>query len=255
VPEMRRLLFALPLVLMAPVAAAQTGMSLSYGADYAQGKYGTPITSKQVTIPFVAKYEAEKWSARVTVPFVWIENPSVSRDGTPLPCAGSATAPHTASGLGDVMLAGTVNVIEDRESRVLIDLTGKVKLGTADETDCLGTGENDFYFQGDYTRSFGALSAFGSLGWRKMGDPPGTDFKDPFYFSLGSSYRFSRVNSLGFAYDYRQKLLDTSDPLSEATLFLTHRFSETFRIQGYFVKGFSDSSPDWALGAVFTRGF
>ncbi len=253
--EMERLLFALPLVLTVPIAAAQTGMSLSYGADYAQGKYGTPITSKQVTIPFTAKYEAAKWSARATIPFIWIENPSVSRDGTPLPCAGSATAPHTASGLGDVMIAGSVNVIEDRESRVLVDLTGKVKLGTADETECLGTGESDLYFQGDFSKSFGSLSAFGSLGWRKMGDPPGVDFKDPFYYSVGGSYRISQVNSLGFAYDYRQKLLDNGDPVSEATLFWTHRLSETLRIQSYFVKGFSDASPDWAVGAVATRAF
>jgi hypothetical protein len=153
------------------------------------------------------------------------------------------------------MLAGSVNLIESRESRVLVDLTGKVKLGTADEAECLGTGETDYYLQGDFSKGFGSFSAFGSLGWRKMGDPPGVDFKDPFYYSIGGSYRFSRVNSLGFAYDYRQKLLDTSDPLSEATLFLTHRFSDTFRIQGYYVKGFSDSSPDWALGAVATRAF
>jgi hypothetical protein len=253
-PDLRYPLLAAALVLSTP-AAAQSGWSMSFGADYAQGDYGTPVTSKQWTLPFTAKYEAEKWSARVTVPYVWIENPSVSRDGTPLPCAGSATAPDTASGLGDVMLAGSVNVIENRETRVLVDFTGKVKLGTADETECLGTGENDYYLQGDFTKSFGALSAFGTLGWRKMGDPPGVDFKDPFYYSIGGSYRFSRVNSLGFAYDYRQKLLDGRDPLSEATVFLTHRFSETLRMQGYYVKGFSDSSPDWALGVIATRAF
>lgn len=252
-PDIRQVLLAAPLALAAPIAAAQ--MSVSLGADYAEGKYGTPITSKQWTFPFVAKYEADKWSARVTIPYVRIENPSVSRDGTPLPCAGSATAPRTASGLGDVMVAGSVNVLEDRESRVLVDLTGKVKLGTADETECLGTGEDDLYLQGDFSKGFGALSAFGTLGWRKMGDPPGTPFKDPFYFSLGSSYRLSQTNSLGIAYDYRQELLAGGDPLSEATLYATHRFSQTSRIQGYVVKGFSDSSPDWAVGAVMTWSF
>ena len=153
------------------------------------------------------------------------------------------------------MLAGTVNVIEDRESRVLVDLTGKVKFGTADEAECLGTGENDLYFQGDFSKSFGSLSAFGTLGWRKMGDPPGTNVTDPFFFSVCGGYRLSQVNSIGVAYDYRQKLLYTSDPLSEATLYLTHRFSPTLRIQGYFVKGFTDSSPDFAIGAFATRSF
>ena len=254
-PDTRHSLLATALFALASPAAFAQGMSVAVGADYAEGKYGTPVTSKQWTIPFTAKYETEKWSARVTLPWVRIENPSVSRDGTPLPCSGSATAPQTASGLGDVMLAGSVNVIESTESRVLVDLTGKVKLGTADETECLGTGENDYYLQGDLSKGFGAFSAFGSLGWRKMGDPPGIDFKDPLYFTVGGSYRLSQANSLGFAYDYRQKLLDTSDPLSEATVYLTHRFSRAFRVQGYVVNGFSDSSPDWALGAVLTRSF
>ena len=252
---MRHVPLAALFALAAPAAVAQSGLSVAVGADYAEGKYGTPVTSRQWTIPFVAKYEAEKWSARVTVPWVRIENPSVSRDGTPLPCAGSATAPQTVNGLGDVMLAGSVNMVESIESRVLIDITGKAKLGTADETECLGTGETDYYLQGDISKGFGAFSAFGSLGWRKMGDPPGTNFKDPFYFTVGGSYRLSQTNSLGFAYDYRQKLLDTSDPLSEATLYLTHRFSGLLRIQGYVVQGFSDSSPDWAVGAVLTRSF
>ena len=99
-PDIRHSLLATALFTLAAPAAAQ--LSVGFGADYAQGKYGTPVTSKQWTIPFTAKYEAEKWSARVTVPYVWIENPSVSRDGTPLPCAGSATAPSTASGLGEI---------------------------------------------------------------------------------------------------------------------------------------------------------
>jgi hypothetical protein len=130
-----------------------------------------------------------------------------------------------------------------------------VKLGTADAAECLGTGEDDLYFQGDFSKGFGALSAFGTLGWRKMGDPPGTPFKDPFYFTLGGSYRLSQTNSFGVAYDYRQELLDGRDPLSEATLYVTHRLSQTSRIQGYVVKGFSDSSPDWAIGALMTWSF
>ena len=241
---------------LAVTAASAEGMlNLSLGADYAQGKYGTPVTSKQWTFPFVAKYEAEKWSAKLTLPYVRIENPAISRDGTPLPCAGSATAPRTASGPGDVMLTLSRNVVEDRAARVLVDLTGKVKLGSADETKCLGTGENDFYVQGDVSRGFGSLGVFGTLGWRRMGDPPGTDFKDPLYFSIGGTLRLSTQRSVGVAYDYRQPLLSGRDPLSEATLFVTHRFDRTLRLQGYALLGFSDSSPDWAIGGLLTRSF
>ena len=243
------------LALAAGTASAQGVFSLSTGADYASGKYGTPEKSTQWTIPFVAKYEAPDWSAKLTVPYVRIENPAISRDGTPLPCAGSGSAPRTASGMGDTVLTLSRNLVEDREARMLIDLTGKVKFATADETRCLGTGENDYYLQADLSKGFGALGVFGTLGWRKMGDPPGTDFDDPVYFSIGASYRASPARSYGFAYDHREPVLPGRDPLSEATVFLTQRVDPSLKVQGYAMIGFSDSSPDWAVGAVLTRSF
>lgn len=253
--KLKHACLAAGLACAASATQAQGGLNLSLGADYAQGKYGTPVTSKQWTVPLVAKYEADTWSAKLTLPYVRIENPAIGRDGTPLPCAGSATAPRTASGLGDAVVTLSRNVYEDRAGRMLVDLTGKVKLATADETKCLGTGENDFYVQGDLSKGFGSIGLFGTLGWRKMGDPPGVSFKDPLYYSIGGTYRASAERSMGIAYDYRQPVLSGRDPLSEATLFLSHRFDRTLKLQGYAMFGFSDSSPDWAIGAVVTRGF
>ena len=248
-------LLAMGLTGMAGVVQAQDVFNLSVGADYASGKYGTPVTSTQWTLPLVAKYEAREWSAKLSIPYVRIENPAISRDGTPLPCASSGTAPRVASGMGDTVLTLSRNLLEDRESRLLFDLTGKVKIATGDETKCLGTGENDYYLQGDFSKGVGALGVFGTLGWRKMGDPPGTDFEDPMYWSVGMSYRASPERSYGFAYDHRDAILPGRDPLSEATLFMTHRFDRTLRVQIYGVAGFSDSSPDWGAGALLTRSF
>lgn len=247
--------FAACLALATGVAAAQGAYSLSTGADRATGKYGTPLTSTQWTIPFVVKYETPAWSAKLAVPYVRIENPTVARDGTPLPCAGSATAPRTASGIGDTVLTLSRNLVADPEGRTLIDLVGKVKFATADEAKCLGTGEDDYYLQADLGKGFGALGVFASLGWRKMGDPPGTDFDDPLYYAIGLSYRTSPARSYGIAFDHREPVLPGRGSLSEATVFLTHRYDASLKMQGYAVVGFSDSSPDWALGAVLTRGF
>ena len=258
------ILFATPLAFAASGAAAQSalelaavqvGMNLSIGADYSQGKYGTPVTSKQWTFPLVAKYEADKWSARVSVPYIWVENPSVSRDGTPLPCANSINVPKTSEGFGDVVASGSVDVVDNRANGFLVDLTGKIKFGTGDETKCLGTGENDYAIQADLSKSFGAFTAFGTLGWRKMGDPPGEEFRNPFYFSVGGSYKLSDATSYGVVYDFRQRLTASGAPVSEATAFLTQKFTKTFKVQRYVVVGFSNASPGWAAGAIATWGF
>jgi hypothetical protein len=250
-----RISLAAPLAFAASAAVAETGFNLSIGADYAEGKYGTPVTSRQWTFPIVAKYETDRWNARVTVPYVHIENPAVSRDGTPLPCANDGVALRTVDGFADIVVAGSVAVYDNRTTGLLIEATGKAKLATGDEAECLGTGETDYMIQADFAKDYGAFAAFGTLGWRRMGDPPDTNFKDPFYLSIGGSYKLTPATSVGLAYDYRQKLLSDRDPLSEMTVFLTQRFSNTFRMQGYIVTGFSDSSPDWALGAIATWAF
>ena len=237
------------------LAAAGYGLNLSIGADYSQGKYGTPVTSKQWTFPLIAKYEADTWSARVAVPYIWVENPSVSRDGTPLPCAGSPTAPKESAGLGDVVAAGTATMIDNRAAGFLLELTGKIKFGTGDAAKCLGTGENDYAVQIDPAKTFGAYTLFGTVGWRHMGDPPGVDFKNPWYFSAGLSYKLSGATSFGIVYDFRQRLTASGSPVSEATAFLTQKLGARFKLQGYVVAGFSDASPSWAAGAIATWAF
>ena len=91
---------------------------------------------------------------------------------------------------------------------------------------------------------------FGTLGYKRMGDPDGIDLRDPFFTSLGWSYRASQKTSVGASYDYREKITDTGAPLREMTGFLTHKLDEHWKVQTYLVTGFSKASPDLG-GGVF----
>ena len=82
-------------------------------------------------------------------------------------------------GLGDIVAGVTRNIIDIGSSGTLVDLTGKVKFGTADAGKGLGTGQNDYAVQGDVTQSVtSAISVFGSLGYKFIGSPAGAQLNN-----------------------------------------------------------------------------
>lgn len=236
-------------------AAHAANFSLTSGLDYSSGKYGGTQSTEILYVPLTGKYEMDRWTFKLTVPYIRITGPGgVTRDIGGFKTSG--TTRTTASGLGDVVAAATYNVYDSGGANAwLIDLTGKVKFGTADETKGLGTGKNDYAAQADIYKIFDQFTAFGTLGYRLLGSPAGTHLDNVAYGSLGGSYTFSRETSGGLILDLRQKAFASGAPQRELTAFVTHKLNRTWKAQGYVVKGFADGSPDWGAGAMLTRAF
>ena len=246
------------------MAAGESVFTLGAGAEYTTGTYGSSQSTDILYVPFIAKYETGPWILRATVPWIRITGPgNVVGAGADRVVLSEASAPRrTASGLGDIVLSGFYTVLgetgllADRSAAPIgLDLGAKVKLGTADETEGLGTGKNDYSLQADAYKTFGAWTAFGSLGYRWYGDPAGVDLKNVFYGSLGTTYRFSRDASAGVAYDYRPKISPNGGTISEATLFATLRVSRDVKLQPYAILGFSTGSPDYGAGLLAYLAF
>src|SRR3954469_16534036 len=192
------------------MAASDDLLTLGTGLDYTTGNYGSSQSTDILYVPFIAKYESGPWVLKATVPWIRITGPgNVVGAGADRVVLSEGNAPRrTASGLGDIVLSGSytllgdMGLLADRSSAPIgLDIGGKVKLGTADEAQGLGTGKNDYSLQADAYKTFGAWTAFGSLGYRWYGDPAGVDLKDVFYGSVGATYRFTRDSSGGLAYD------------------------------------------------------
>ncbi|WP_044874002.1 hypothetical protein [Pseudomonas sp. LFM046] len=237
-------------LLSLPVLA--DGFTATTGVDYSRGKYGTPTTSETWYVPVIGKYETGSMIYKLTIPYLRITNPSVGPDGEPL--AGDCGS--VEEGLGDTVASADYMLRDGSDgSGLLVDLIGKVKLPTADEDHCLGTGKTDYSGQIDVTQVFGTVSGFATLGWKKFGDPSDTDFRDPIYTSVGLVTRLAPATSLGFAYDWRQKVTSDGDEIQEVTLFLTQRLSHDWKVQLYALKGYSDASPDSGGGMLLIRSF
>jgi hypothetical protein len=178
----------------------------------------------------------------------------VVKDVGAFKAAGAART--TQSGLGDVVAAATYNIYGSTGAApLLIDLTGKVKFGTADENKGLGTGENDYSIQADLYKTINKFIMFGTLGYKVFGDPVGINLDNVFYGSLGGSYKYNQQTSAGLILDLRQKASATGAPQRELTAFVSHKIDKTWKAQGYLVHGFADGSPDWGAGAMVSYAF
>jgi hypothetical protein len=264
---MKRSAAFVALLLAAGVTHAE-GLSLGVGADYSTGDYGSDTTTKILSVPLSAKYETGDWTFKASLPWLRVEgdanvvpglgsvlNLNPNGRGRGGGGGGGTTAPTsgTTSGVGDLRLAATYAI--PMEGKWAVDLTGNVKIATADEDKGLGTGANDYGAAVDVYRSVGeATTLFSGVGYTVLGDSDFIEVDSVVNANLGVSHKLGD-NSVGVMYDYRQPTSEASDDRSEVTGFYVFPTSDSSKMQVYATKGLTDGSPDWGAGVNFTAGF
>jgi hypothetical protein len=241
---------AIVLAPVMPLHAAEADLSVSLGAEYTTGSYGASTDTDIWYFPVTLKYQTDADSLALTVPYVSVEGAGgvVAGDRAMRRNIPAGTSRQTHSGLGDFILAGSHKISETTSSR--IDLTGKIKFGTADEKDNLGTGENDVSVQLDMEKYMDSNSVYGTVGYKILGDPPGVTFRNVLYGSLGLSHKLDAVQTAGMEWYAQQAALSGGPAASELTLYLGNKVDKKTKVTGYLLKGFSDGSPDWGFGVV-----
>lgn len=239
-----------------PVMSVTAGdITLGGGLDVSSGKYGASQATDIWYAPLTAKYESGLSTFKLTLPYVRITAPSGGTiiDGKVVYGGGGART--VEEGMGDVVLSYSRGLFERPVRGVLLDLTAKAKLATADATKGLGTGENDYSLLADLYYLAGAWTPFATVSYRVTGDPAGSDLKNVWGGTLGLGYKRSASDSLGLMWDSREASTTTGVASNEATFYWVHKFAGGMKLQTYAVKGFSDGSADWGLGAMFSKTF
>lgn len=248
-----RTLFAALLLGSATTHGADDKLSLSSGLDYSVGDYGEPQDTETWFLPVNLKYKSGRLSMKLGTSYIWVKGPqSVTPEGDPLAGGG---AKRTVHGPGDVTAALAVAMLDEETAALDLDLTGKIKFGTADASKALGTGENDYALQASLYKTLGPWGPYLDLGYRWKGDPAGTDYRNVWYGAVGVGYRFNKTWSGGADYSWRERLTATSSPVSEAMFFANYRLSAHNKLNLYGVTGFSDTSPDWGIGFTASHAF
>lgn len=248
-------LFAVLVVLASVVGVASAEQfSLTTGFDYTTGKYGNAVATDILYIPVTGKYESGKLMLRLTVPYIRITGPDyVTLNGRFTPTTASTTR-TTHSGLGDVIAAAGYTFYS--AGALELEALGKIKFGTADAAQGLGTGKDDYAGQLDAYYTLGRTMLFGTAGYKIYGTPvAGIDLTNAPYYTLGVTRKFDDMDKAGMMLtELRSNSIYVGDQ-KEAILFYAHKFTPRAKLFMHLSKGLTDSSPARGLGATMTGYF
>ena len=230
--------------------AADGKFSVNTGIDYSSGNYGSPTKTETWALPLSLKYRIDDWNLRLSTAWLRVQgNGSVTPEGDPISQPGRIT---TTEGMGDISARVTYNLLDERTHWAGLDLSGKIKFGTASASKSLGTGKNDYSLQVGLFKPLDNWTPFLDVGYKWKGDPDGIEYRNVWLGSVGTDYRITPTFSFGGSYDWQQAVTSFSAPISEAMLYLNFHLNAESRLNLYAVGGFSNASPDWGSGLVFT---
>lgn len=268
------------------------GFSASVGGDYSTGKYGSTSSTTVFYMPLIASYETGAFTYSLTVPWIRATGDGsivpgglggsgggssgtvgafgcladtrggASKPEDNGPCAGVTTSTTTTSsrttksGLGDIVAAITYNLVNGGDTGFVVDLTGRIKFPTADESKSLGSGKTDYAAQVNVDKNFaGGTYLSAGLGYRVLGAPSGVTYDNVTYGSFGGGYRFSKDTSAGVSYDWATAVVDGATRPQEVSIYASHYINDNYKFSGVIYAGLSDASPDVGGGLTLNYYF
>jgi hypothetical protein len=244
----------------------QAGYNFTTGAEYTEGDYGTDITTSTWYVPFTLGYSGEDYALSITVPFISVSGSAevtgvssssfsgkggMKGGGSSTNTTTTSTETRTDSGLGDVILKGSYQLLAETQDRPLLGVTGKVKFGTASKHDNLGTGETDYSLQLDMAK--GPLDGF--IGYMWLGDTSSMNYDDIAFGAIAYTLPLNSKWRMRAEYYAEQAATSGDDPVQELNVGFLRPLSEKQNLKLYLIKGFSDSSPDWGAGVMLATSF
>jgi len=232
-------------------------VSATMGYHTSFGSYGNTIDTRITYMPFITKLKYDAWTAKITVPYLQISGPdSVIGGGDDIISGQAASLVRKKhSGLGDIVVGITRRFLLG-DPRTGLDITGKIKLPTADEDRNLGTGKFDYTLETGLSHIFeNRIFVNGKAGRTFKGSTPSLNLHDVWRGSVGAGYSFVEGSSLGVNYEYHQSASDSGKPFSQATLYLGQPLSESWDAQLYVAKGFTDGAAEYGSGVMLSRKF
>jgi hypothetical protein len=243
---------ALLLIVTISSSAETATYNFTTGLDYSSGKYGQIDTTDITCIPFTGKVEFERTTLKLTIPWIQIVGTGAVTGGAnnQIVLGNSKRVRTRESGLGDIVTSATYSLVESSEYKFVLDVTGKVKFGTASYDKGLGTGENDFTFETDAYKTFDKFTLLGTIGYRTLGEPAQINLNNVWFTSFGAGYKIDSSNSAGAYLDLRQATSATGTNLREYTAYYVHKFNPQYKLQSYLIYGDTRSSADWGGGIM-----
>jgi hypothetical protein len=223
--------------------------TFTIGAEQTSGKYGADITTTMQQVPFILGYTDKNYAWSITVPYVRISGSEdvtfSSTSKSPMFSTTTISSVKTTnSGLGDITLSGTYQLQEETKAKPWLAVTGKIKLGTADETKRLGTGENDYSAALEIAKK----AIHGFVGYKLVGDTSTINFDNVMFGAVGITFPVNKKWTSLVEYYTEQASLAGIEDIKEINVSFSKSLQDKKKLNMYVIKGLTDSSHDWGAG-------
>ena len=258
---MHKFIAAAFLVLAAPSPAlAEDGdkpgnaIILSTGMDYSSGRYGQPQSTDIIVGLSNVALTTGAWRFSVSMPYLSIVGPpyiAIGPDGQPVLITQKSTANSTQrSGFGDLNLGATYTWEPFGADSYEIDLTGNVKIATADAAAGLSTGEDDGSFAVDVTRQFGDWSPFVTFSYLVPGSPKAYSLNSAPQFSVGTSYQITDNIVATASYDFNGAITPTLSDAQQIFAAGSWVYDDSLTFTVYAEYGLTAGAPSQGTGLL-----
>lgn len=225
---------------------------VSTSVNYETGKYGSSSRTETWYIPVTVKrYFPGKADLSMTIPYVQTSGSGVTTvDGNVFQI--SAPGPSvTNSGIGDIVLRGSYYLFsEGRDVPFDLNLTGKIKVPTADDSKGLGTGEFDTGAGLEFAKTLpDGFTGYLDIYYTAIGDPPGLDLEDRVSFDAGFSRALAPRWTVSAFYEESTPLLKANSHLRDFLVSFEFKANSLTRVFFGATLGLNDASPDYGLSA------
>lgn len=247
--------------------------------NYWSGSYGTDARTSLVYVPVSVRRYFRDGDLTLTIPYVSVTGNGSVRlvGGLPFrttagggnsggvttggpgsgkrPGAAPLATTSTDSGLGDIILRGRYFVIEEGVVVPLVALIGRIKVPTADADRGLGTGEFDEGVGVELTKSLGdRWLLFLDAGYNFIGDAPGVDFNNQWWYDAGVAYDVTTRLNLSMFYEEYRAVVPGLDNARDLLGTASYTVDSRMRLTGSLLVGLSNGAPDYGVSAgIYVR--
>jgi hypothetical protein len=238
--------------------------SFGTSVNYSVGDYGTGKDTTIVYVPFTLGVSPlDRFTVSLTVPFIRQTGQNVVITGGGVASRksqkGKLAQPArstTEDGVGDVLLRVSYIVLEEKDAIPEVAPYVKIKFPTADRDRGLGTGEFDETVGVDLSkRLVERLYGYLTLSYTFIGDPPGSNLRDSFGWSLGAAYAVLQPLSVFAFLDGATAIAPgQADPV-EFRVGTEFRLTKALKLTGAVTRGLTDGAADWGVSAGLALRF
>jgi hypothetical protein len=260
--------------------------SISLGAEFASGNYGTDTTTRSVYMPLTATWSPnDRFDIGIEVPFIYQSSSTVTTDlytntqsvttakttarggpggnhGTVLQqqtgnasATGSGSSAAAVSGLGDIILRGGVIALFEGTHAPMIRPSLFIKCPTAKFSDGLGTGEFDFGVGVEASKWLGNTHLTGEGFYTYQGKADGFGLQNYFSYTAGIGYQLTKsIETMVLAKGATAPSIYSTD-LLEVRARIIWQLTGTTSLDLFGSRGITDSSPEYGGGIAVIYSF